>query len=93
MRRSSKQLPFFSKLYPIYNQQRKQLKTLTGHVYDFSMNQVYQNNTDQNTQKPVHKFFRVTILSVNYAKNINTDVISLNVYNYTINHHTKLQLH
>ena len=31
--------------------------------------------------KPDHKFFRVTILSVNYSKSTNTDVMSLNVQN------------
>ena len=31
--------------------------------------------------KPVHKFFRVTISSIKYTKNTNSDIISLHVYN------------
>ena len=30
--------------------------------------------------KPIHKFFRVTISSIKYAKNTNTDTKSLLVY-------------
>ena len=33
--RLSKQPPFFSKLYSIYNQQRKHLKPLSGYIYFF----------------------------------------------------------
>ena len=31
--------------------------------------------------KPIHKFFRVTISSIKYAKDARYDVISLHVYN------------
>ena len=40
--RLNKQLPFFSKFYPIYNQQRKHLKPLSGNIYNFSIKQVHQ---------------------------------------------------
>ena len=33
--------------------------------------------------KPVHKFFKITISSIKYLKNTNSDIISLNVYNNT----------
>ena len=36
--RLNKQPPFFSKFYPIYNQERKFLKPLSGNVYNFSIN-------------------------------------------------------
>ena len=35
--RLNKQPPFFSKFYPIYNQERKHLKPLSGNVYSFSI--------------------------------------------------------
>ena len=38
--RLNKQPPFFSKFYPIYNQERKYLEPLSGNVYDFSVKQV-----------------------------------------------------
>ena len=31
--------------------------------------------------RPIHKFFRVTISSIKYMKNSNSDIISLHVYN------------
>ena len=31
--------------------------------------------------RPIHKFFRVTISSIKYMKNSNSDMISLHVYN------------
>ena len=31
--------------------------------------------------KPIHEFFRVTISSIKYTKNTNSDLISLHVYN------------
>ena len=31
--------------------------------------------------KPIHTFFRVTISSIKYAKNTNSDIISVHVYN------------
>ena len=40
--RLNKQPPFFSKFYPIYNQQRKHLKPLSGNIYNFSIKQVNQ---------------------------------------------------
>ena len=33
--------------------------------------------------KPIHKFFKITILSIKYLKNTNPDIISLHVYNNT----------
>ena len=33
--------------------------------------------------KPIHKFFKITISSINYLKNTNSDIISLHVYNIT----------
>ena len=36
--RINKQPPFFSKVYPIYNQQQKHLKPLSGNIYNFSLN-------------------------------------------------------
>ena len=61
-----KQSPFFSKFYSFYNQHCNHSKTLTGHVYDFSINEIHQYKKDQNTQKlympdfelkPIHKLF------------------------------------
>ena len=46
--RLNKQPPFFSKFYPIYNQQRKHLKPLSGNIYNFSIKQVHQYNKKQN---------------------------------------------
>ena len=40
--RLNKQPPFFSKFYPIYNQERKHLKPLSGNVCNFSIKQVHQ---------------------------------------------------
>ena len=40
--RLNKQPPFFSKFYPIYNQQRKHLKPLAGNIDNFSIKQVQQ---------------------------------------------------
>ena len=68
--RLSKQPPFFSKFYPIYNPERKHLKTLSGNVNNFSIKQVHQYNKSQNKEqtfmsdfefKPIHKFFKITI--------------------------------
>ena len=33
--------------------------------------------------KPIHKFFKITISSIKYLKNSNSDIISLHVYNNT----------
>ena len=88
--RINKQPPFFSKFYPIYN--RKHLKPLSGNLYNFSIKQVHQYNKSQNKQqrfmsdlefKPIHKFFKITISSIKYSKNTNSDIISLHVYNNT----------
>ena len=90
--RLNKQPPFFSKFYPIYNQQRKHLKPLSGNIYSFSIKQVHQYDKKQNKQqlymsdfefKPIHKFFKITISSIKYLKNSNSDIISLHVYNNT----------
>ena len=87
-----KQPPFFSKFYPIYNQQRKHLKPLSGNIYNFSIKQVHQYDKNQNKQqlfmsdfefKPIHKFFKITISSIKYLKNTNSDIILLHVYNNT----------
>ena len=65
--RLNKQPPFFSKFYPIYNQERKHLKPLSGNVYNFSIKQVHQYDKSRNKQiffmsdfefKPIHKFFK-----------------------------------
>ena len=90
--RLNKQPPFFSKFYPIYNQQRKHLKPLSVNIYNFSIKQVHQYNKSQNKQqifmsdfefKPIHKFFKIKISSIKYSKNTNSDIISLHVYNNT----------
>ena len=39
--RINKQPPFFSKFYPIYNEERKHLKPLSGNMYNFSIKQVH----------------------------------------------------
>ena len=88
--RLNKHPPFFSKFYPIYNQERKYLKPLSGNVYDFSIKKVHQYDKNQNKQqpfmsdlefRPIHKFFLVTISSIKYMKTSNSDIISLHVYN------------
>ena len=90
--RLNKQPPFFSKFYPIYNQQRKHLKPLSGKIYNFSIKQVHQYDKKQNKQKfymsdfefkPIHKFFKITVSSIKYLKNSNSDIIYLHVYNNT----------
>ena len=87
--RLNKQPPFFSKFYPIYNQERKRLKPLSGNTYNFSKKQVHQYDKIQNKQqlfmsdfefKPIHKFFKITISSIKYLKNTNSDIILLHVY-------------
>ena len=35
--------------------------------------------------RPIHKFFKITISSIKYENNINSDIISLHVYNNTPN--------
>ena len=46
--RLNKQPPFFSKFYPIYNQERKHLKPLSGNIYNFSLKQVHQYDKHKN---------------------------------------------
>ena len=64
--RLNKQPAFFSKIYPIYNQEQIYLKPLSGNVYIFSIKQVHQYDKNQNKQhlfmsdlefRPIHKFF------------------------------------
>ena len=90
--RLNKQPHFFSNFYPIYNQQRKHLKPLSGNIYNFSIKQVHQYDKSQNKQqlfmsdfefKPIHKFFKITISFIKYLKNTNSDIISLHLYNNT----------
>ena len=92
--RLNKQPPFFSKFYPIYYQERKHLKPLSGNVYNFSIKQIHQYDKSQNRQQlfmsefefgPIHKFFKLKISSIKYVKNTNSDNISLHVYNNTPN--------
>ena len=92
--RSNKQPPFFSKFYPIYNQEQKYLKPLSGSIYNFSIKQVHQYDKGQNRHqlfmsdfefRPIHKLFKITISSIKYERNTNSDIISLHVYNYTPN--------
>ena len=87
--RMNKQPLFFSKLYPIYNKERKHLKPLSGYFYEFPIKQIHQYDKNQNIQnlymsnlefRPIHKFLRVTISSIKYMKNSNSDIISLPVY-------------
>ena len=35
--------------------------------------------------RPIHQFFKITISSIKYEKNINSDIVSLHVYNNTSN--------
>ena len=90
--RLNKQPPFFSKFYPIYNHKRKHLKPLSGYIYNFLIKQVHQYDKSQNKQQlfmsdfefePIHKFFEITISSIKYSNNTNSDIISLHVYNNT----------
>ena len=92
--RLNKQPPFFSKFYPIYNQEQKYLKPLSGSIYYFSKKQVHQYDKGQNRQqlfmsdfefRPIHKFFKITTSSIKYERNTNSDIISLHVYNNTPN--------
>ena len=39
--------------------------------------------------KPIHKFFKITISSIKYERNTNSDINSLHVYNNTPNHQSK----
>ena len=64
--RINKQPPFSQKFYPIYNQERKQLKQLSGNMYNFSIKQNHHYDKQQNKKhlfmsdlefRPIHKFF------------------------------------
>ena len=86
----NKQPPFFSKFYPIYNKERKHLKPLSGYIYEFPIKQVHHYDKNQKRQhlymsdfefRPILKFLRVTISSIKYTKDSNSDIISLHVYN------------
>ena len=75
--RINKQPPFFSKLFPTCNQERKHLKPLSGNMYNNSIKQVHQYDKEQNEQylfmsdlefRPIHKFFRVSISSIKCMK-------------------------
>ena len=88
--RINKQPPFFSKFYPIYNQERKNLNPLSGNVRNFSIKHVHQYDKEQNKQhlfksdlefRPINKFFRVTISTIKYMKGSNGDMVSLHIYN------------
>ena len=78
--RINKQSPFFSKFYPIYNQERKHLKRLADYIYNFSIKKVHQYDKEENKQhlymsdlkfRPIHNFFRLTISSIKYMKDSN----------------------
>ena len=47
LQRKNKQPSFFSNFYPIYNQERNHLKPLSGNVYNISIKQIHQNDTEQ----------------------------------------------
>ena len=65
--RSNKQPPFFSKLYPIYNQQRKHLKPLSGNIYNFSIKQAHQYDKSQNKQQLFMSDFELNLFT-NFSK-------------------------
>ena len=47
-------------------------------------NKINNNSICQTFEfKPIHKFFKITISSIKYLKNSNSDIISLHVYNNT----------
>ena len=80
--RLNKQPPFFSKIYPTHNQERKHLRTLSDDIYNFSIKPVHHYDKEQNQLhlfisdlefRP--KFFRVTTSSLKYLKNSNSDLI------------------
>ena len=86
----NKKPPFFSNFYPIYNQEQKHLKPLSGNMYKFSIKQIHHYDKEQNKQhhfmfdfefRRTHKFFQVTISSIKYIKDSDSDVIFLHIYN------------
>ena len=59
-------------------------------MYNFAIKQFHQYDIEQNKQhlfmsdldfRPIHKFFRVTISSIKYMKDSNSDMIYLHIYN------------
>ena len=50
----NKQPPFFSKFYPINKQERKHLNSLSGYLYNFSLNNFHQYNVDQKKTKIIY---------------------------------------
>ena len=77
--RMNKEPPFFSEFYPIYNNERKHLKPLSGYIYEFPIKQVHQYDKNKNKQhlymsdfefRTIHNFFRETISSLKYMKKI-----------------------
>ena len=90
LQKINKRPPFFSKFYPIYNQERKHLKPLSRNLYNFSIKQIHQNDKEQNKQNlfmsdlefsPIHKLFRGTISSIKNMKNSSSDMISIHIHN------------
>ena len=52
--RLKKQTPFFCKIYPLYNQERKHLKPTAGYVNNFSIGQIHQNNKKKKQTTTIH---------------------------------------
>ena len=87
-RRMNKKQPFFSKFYPVYN---KELKHIQDIFTNFRFIRFTNTTKNQNRQhlyisdlefRQIHKYFRVTILSIKYMKkNTNSDIFSLHVFN------------
>ena len=84
---------FFIKLYPIII--KKTSKTPNGTCRQFFHQSIHQNDKNQITQKLymsdlefklIHNFFRITLSSIRYAKNTNTDTIASTtcIYQFTI---------
>ena len=66
------------------------MKPLSGNMYKFSIKQIHQYDKEQNKQhhfmsdfefRRTHKFFQVTISSIKYIKDSDSDVIFLHIYN------------
>ena len=88
----NKQPPFFSKILANLQPTTETPEPLSGNIYNFSIKQVHQYDKSQNKQqlfmsdfefKRIHKFFKITISSIKYLKNTNSDIISLHLYNNT----------
>ena len=78
--RMYKQPPFFSKFYSIYSKERKYLKPLSGHIYEFLIKQVNQYDKKQNRQHLFMSDFEFGPYTIKYMKTSNSDMISLHVY-------------